>query len=106
MSGYNTTTFDTNAQQKFCQLVYEELIKNLPDSIESVDDIVAVRVTNVTPANTGVLVYTTVKARATAARSVQDDLVYNSSQILPYSTYGNVTVTTNSGKMTLVMPLM
>ena len=98
MSGYNITTFDSTAQQQFCQLVFEQLSNDLPDTIESVDDIVAVSITSVTSANAGVMVYTTVKAKATAAQPVQNDMVYNSSQILPYSTYGNVTVVTSSGK--------
>ncbi|DBB13730.1 TPA: hypothetical protein ACH3X3_000739 [Trebouxia sp. C0006] len=97
MSGYNITTFDSTAQQQFCQLVFEQLSNDLPDTIESVDDIVAVSITSVTSANAGVMVYTTVKAKATAAQPVQNDMVYNSSQILPYSTYGNVTVVTSSG---------
>lgn len=88
LSGYNTSTFDEKAQTQFLKLVFKELSNHIPNSIESAADIHVVYISQITQVYGGVLVTTTVKARATATESVALDLTLNSSRILPYDTYG------------------
>ena len=106
LSGYNTTTFDENAQSQLLKLVFEELSNDLPDSIESLADIHIVYISQINKVNGGVLVTTTVKARATALPSVIFEMTLNSSHTLPYDPYGSVTVTlgtTSNGKMMIMV---